>query len=118
MDMVLAKSDLAIAYRYSELVTDRNLRDTVFSHICAEHQRTLSSFEIITNEKERLVNNPRLARALKDRLAYIDPLNHLQVELIKRHRNPGSNPENLDARATRGIHLSINGIAAGMRNTG
>ncbi len=118
MDMVLAKSDLAIAYRYSELVTDRNLRDTVFSHICAEHQRTLNSFEIITNEKERLVNNPALARALKDRLAYIDPLNHLQVELIKRHRNPGSNPENLDARATRGIHLSINGIAAGMRNTG
>lgn len=118
MDMVLAKSDLAIAYRYSELVTDKNLRDTVFSAICAEHQRTLSSFEIITNEKERLVNNPMLARALKDRLAYIDPLNHLQVELIKRHRNPGNNPENLDARATRGIHLSINGIAAGMRNTG
>ncbi len=118
MDMVLAKADLAIAYRYSELVTDKNLRDRVFSQICAEHQRTLDSFEIITHEKERLVNNPALARALKDRLAYIDPLNHLQVELIKRHRNPGNNPENLDARATRGIHLSINGISAGMRNTG
>ncbi|WAV93127.1 phosphoenolpyruvate carboxylase [Oxalobacter aliiformigenes] len=118
MDMVLAKADLAIAYRYSELVTDPNLRDSVFSQICAEHQRTLDSFEIITHEKERLVNNPALARALRDRLAYIDPLNHLQVELIKRHRNPGNNPENLDARATRGIHLTINGISAGMRNTG
>jgi phosphoenolpyruvate carboxylase len=118
MDMVLAKTDLAIAYRYSELVTDPNLRDSVFSQICAEHQRTLDSFEIITNEKERLVNNPALARALRDRLAYIDPLNHLQVELIKRHRNPSNNPENLDARATRGIHLTINGISAGMRNTG
>lgn len=118
MDMVLAKSDLMIARRYSELVTDPELRENIFSQILAEHQRTLDSFEIITNEKERLVNNPTLARALRDRLAYIDPLNHLQVELIRRHRNPGNNPENLDARATRGIHLTINGISAGMRNTG
>lgn len=118
MDMVLAKTDLTIAYSYSELVKDANLRETVFSAICEEHKRTLNSFEIITNERARLVNNPALARALKDRLAYIDPLNHLQVELIKRHRNPAGNPENMDARATRGIHLTINGISAGMRNTG
>ncbi len=117
-DMVLAKTDLTIAYSYSELVKDANLRETVFSAICAEHKRTLNSFEIITQERDRLVNNPNLARALKDRLAYIDPLNYLQVELIKRHRNPGGNPENMDARATRGIHLTINGISAGMRNTG
>ena len=118
MDMVLAKTDLTIAYSYSELVKDANLRETVFSAICEEHKRTLNSFEIITQEKDRLVNNPNLARALKDRLAYIDPLNYLQVELIKRHRNPAGNPENMDARATRGIHLTINGISAGMRNTG
>lgn len=118
MDMVLAKTDLTIAYSYSELVKDAKLRETVFSAICEEHKRTLNSFEIITHERERLVNNPNLARALKDRLAYIDPLNHLQVELIKRHRNPDGNPENMDARATRGIHLTINGISAGMRNTG
>ncbi|MBS7327627.1 MAG: phosphoenolpyruvate carboxylase [Oxalobacter sp.] len=118
MDMVLAKTDLTIAYSYSELVKDANLRETVFSAICEEHKRTLNSFEIITQERDRLVNNPNLARALKDRLAYIDPLNYLQVELIKRHRNPGGNPENMDARATRGIHLTINGISAGMRNTG
>lgn len=118
MDMVLAKTDLTIAYSYSELVKDANLRETVFSAICEEHKRTLNSFEIITQERDRLVNNPNLARALKDRLAYIDPLNYLQVELIKRHRNPDGNPENMDARATRGIHLTINGISAGMRNTG
>lgn len=118
MDMVLTKTDLTIAYSYSELVKDANLRETVFSAICEEHKRTLNSFEIITLERDRLVNNPNLARALKDRLAYIDPLNYLQVELIKRHRNPDGNPENMDARATRGIHLTINGISAGMRNTG
>lgn len=118
MDMVLAKTDIHIAEHYAQLVTDEKRRTAIFSAIREEHARTLAAFEIITGEKERLVNNPHLARALRDRLAYIDPLNYLQIELLKRHRAPNTAPENTDARTHRGIHLSINGIAAGMRNTG
>jgi len=119
MDMVLSKTDLSIASRYADLVADKELRDPIFKRITEEHERTISSFEIITGEKERLASNPLLARAIKNRRAYIDPLNHLQVELIRRHRSTANAPEKpIDARANRGIHLSINGIAAGLRNTG
>lgn len=118
MDMVLSKVDMNIARRYADLVTDEKLRHTVFTMISEEHARTVSAFEIVTGERERLVNNPHLARALRDRLAYIDPLNYLQIELLRRHRDPETAPENTDSRAHRGIHISINGIAAGMRNTG
>lgn len=118
MDMVLSKADLIIAARYAEMVEDQALRESVFEHIREEYQRTVDSLELITGEKERLANNPMLARAIRDRRAYIDPLNYLQVELIKRHRANANDPEKADARANRGIHLSINGIAAGLRNTG
>ncbi|MDR0933904.1 MAG: phosphoenolpyruvate carboxylase [Burkholderiaceae bacterium] len=118
MDMVLTKTDMNIAERYAQLVTDEKLRNTVFTVIREEYARTLAAFEIVTGEKERLVNNPHLARSLRDRFAYIDPINYLQIELLKRHRDPYTAPENTDARAHRGIHLSINGISAGMRNTG
>ncbi|MDR1312090.1 MAG: phosphoenolpyruvate carboxylase [Burkholderiaceae bacterium] len=117
MDMVLSKMDLDIAARYAQLVTNATLRDRVFGTIRAEHARTLSAFEIITGEKERLANNPTLARVLRDRMPYIDPLNYMQIELLRRHRKAGT-PEDTDARTVRGIHLSINGIASGMRNTG
>lgn len=118
MDMVLSKTDMTIAERYAQLVTDERLRITVFTTIEEEYTRTLSALEIITGERERLANTPHLARSIRDRLAYIDPLNYLQIELLRRHRDPNSPPEDTDARATRGIHLSINGISAGMRNTG
>ena len=119
MDMVLAKTDLSIASRYAELVADKELRETIFKRIVKEYELTLESFELISGTKERLVNNPLLARAIKNRRAYIDPLNHLQVELIRRHRATANTPDKpIDARANRGIHLSINGIAAGLRNTG
>ena len=119
MDMVLSKTDLGVAARYSELVSDEKLRAEIFSRIVAEHQRTTSCLEMITGDKERLVSNPLLASSLRHRLPYIDPLNYLQVEMLKRHRRALIEmPESIDARAHRGIHLSINGIAAGLRNTG
>ena len=119
MDMVLSKTDLAVAARYAELVTDKKLRTAIFGRIVAEHERTTSYLDQITGDKERLQSNPLLASSLKHRLPYIDPLNYLQVELIKRHRKASIEaPETIDARAHRGIHLSINGIAAGLRNTG
>ncbi|MNK50910.1 Phosphoenolpyruvate carboxylase [compost metagenome] len=117
MDMVLSKTDLAVASRYSEMVVDRKLRNSIFKRIVAEHERTSSCLTLITGKKERLANNPLLARSIKNRFAYLDPLNHLQVELIKRHR-AAMRDGKVDDRVRRGIHLSINGIAAGLRNTG
>jgi phosphoenolpyruvate carboxylase len=113
MDMVLAKSDLALASRYAELVGDARLRKRVFALIEAEWHRTADALQQITGERQRLASNPSLQRSIRHRFPYIDPLHHLQVELVRRHREG-----KLDERARRGIHLSINGIAAGLRNTG
>jgi phosphoenolpyruvate carboxylase len=113
MDMVLAKSDLALASRYSELVTDARLRKRVFSAIEAEWHRTADALTRITGDKQRLAHNTALARSIKHRFPYIDPLHHLQVELVRRWRAGQG-----DERVQTGIHISINGIAAGLRNTG
>jgi len=113
MDMVMAKSDLALASRYAELVSDARLRKKIFKAIEAEWHLTASALQQITGNKQRLANNASLDRSIKHRFPYIDPLHHLQVELIRRHRAGIT-----DERAQRGIHLSINGIAAGLRNTG
>ncbi|ART47677.1 phosphoenolpyruvate carboxylase [Acidovorax carolinensis] len=113
MDMVLAKSDLALASRYSELVTDTRLRKKVFSAIEAEWHRTADALTRITGDKQRLAHNTALARSIKHRFPYIDPLHHLQVELVRRWRAGQG-----DERVQTGIHISINGIAAGLRNTG
>ena len=118
MDMVLSKTDLAVASRYAELVTDKKLRNTIFKRIVGEHERTVSCLVQVTGAKDRLATNPLLARSIKNRFPYLDPLNHLQVELIKRHRAAMKDGSTLDERVQRGIHLSINGIAAGLRNTG
>ena len=113
IDMVLAKSDLSLASLYAELVPDRKLRSRVFGLIDAEWHRTHEALSAITGSTRRLASNAALARSIEHRFPYIDPLHHLQVELISRYR-AGSQEE----RVKRGIHLSINGIAAGLRNTG
>jgi phosphoenolpyruvate carboxylase len=118
MDMVLAKTDLAIASRYASLVADAALRERIFKRIAAEHGGTLRCLEAVTGSSERLAGNPLLARSIQNRFAYLDPLNHLQVELIHRHRSMAREPDKMDPRVHRGIHLSINGVAAGLRNTG
>jgi phosphoenolpyruvate carboxylase len=118
MDMVLAKTDLAIASRYAGLVADGALRERIFKRIAGEHAATLAMLEQVTGAHTRLAGNPLLARSIQNRFAYLDPLNHLQVELIRRHRALSGDPEAVDERVHRGIHLSINGVAAGLRNTG
>ena len=118
MDMVLSKTDLAVASRYAELVPDRKLRNGIFKRIVREHELASACLATITGQKERLAANPLLARSIKNRFAYLDPLNHLQVELIKRRRAAMAEGRTLDERVGRGIHLTINGIAAGLRNTG
>jgi phosphoenolpyruvate carboxylase len=117
MDMVIAKSDLALASRYAELVQDTRLRKKILADIEAEWHRTAKALAFITGEKSRLANNPSLARSIQHRFPYIDPLHHLQVELIRRFR-AGKTEQDRDERVQRGIHISINGIAAGLRNTG
>jgi phosphoenolpyruvate carboxylase len=113
MDMVLAKSDIAIAGRYATLVSDARLRNDIFGRISTEHARTVAMLRQVMGQAELLDANPLMQRSLRNRLPYIDPLNHLQVELLRRYRG-GANDE-----ATRsGLHMSINGIAAGLRNSG
>lgn len=118
MDMVLSKTDLAIASRYADLVPDQELRERIFKRIRDEHAATLQCLATVTGQSERLAANPLLARSIMNRFAYLDPLNHLQVELIKRHRTLSQEAGKIDERVHRGIHLSINGVAAGLRNTG
>ena len=113
MDMVLAKSDIAIASRYAELVTDAKLRGDIFGRIKAEWERTRSLLLAIEQQGELLADNPLLKRSIRNRFPYMDPLNHLQVELLRRHR-AGED----DERVRRGIHMTINGVAAGLRNSG
>ncbi|KAA0572806.1 phosphoenolpyruvate carboxylase [Azospirillum sp. B21] len=113
MDMVLSKSNIAIASRYAGLVSDPELRDAIFSRIRAEWQDCIEVLLAITEQSALLEKNPLLARSIRNRFPYLDPLNHVQVELLKRHRTSDSGEQ-----IARGIHLTINGIAAGLRNSG
>ena len=113
MDMVLSKTDMGIASRYAELVEDRALGEAIFGMIEAEWQRTIDSLFAITGATTLLEDNPSFARSLATRTPYIDPLNHLQVALLHRHRAGDD-----DVLVKRAIHLTINGIATGLRNSG
>ncbi|RQP25213.1 phosphoenolpyruvate carboxylase [Piscinibacter terrae] len=117
LDMVIAKSDLGIAQRYVELVEDKKLGKRIFGLIQAEWERTNNALTLITGEKRRLASNPSLARSIEHRFPYLDPLNHLQVELMRRYRQRREGDPATE-RVKRGIHISINGVAAGLRNTG
>ena len=113
MMMVLAKSDMAIASRYAGLVPDQELAERIFARIRDEADRTLQHVLAITSQTALLDNNALLKRSIQHRFPYLDPLNHMQIELLRRYRE-GDRGE----QTTRGIHLSINGIAAGLRNSG
>ena len=113
MDMVLAKSDIAIASRYAELISDPALRDRVFSRLRAEWQNTVDVLLRIMEQASLLESNPLLARSIRNRFPYLDPLNHMQIELLKRYRAGDA-----DEDVVTGIHLTINGLAAGLRNSG
>jgi phosphoenolpyruvate carboxylase len=113
MDMVLAKSSLAIASRYAQLVGDVALRDAIFSRISAEWRDSVDALNAIMEQKQLLESNPLLARSIRNRFPYLDPLNHVQVELLKLHRAHSTSEKVLT-----GIQLTINGISAGLRNSG
>jgi phosphoenolpyruvate carboxylase len=114
LDMVLSKIDLGIAARYAGLVGDRKLRGRIFDRITREHDDTLTAFFAITGTRTLLEGNPSLARSLRNRIPYIDTLNHLQVDLLRRLRAGRGDSDEL----RRAVHLTINGVAAGLRNSG
>ena len=113
MDMVLAKSSLAIAARYAQLVPDVQLREAIFSRIGGEWRDAVSALNTIMEQSQLLESNPLLLRSIRNRFPYLDPLNHVQVELLKLHRAHASSEKVLT-----GIQLTINGISAGLRNSG
>src|SRR5574343_1169956 len=110
MEQVLAKADLQIARRYAALVGDAALADRLFGGLQAEFDKTLAAFFAITGQDKLLQGNPTLARSLDTRLPYLDALNLLQVKLLQRLRQ-----EPDDEAALYAIHLTINGISAGLR---
>jgi len=113
MDMVLAKSDIAIASRYAELVSDTALCDRIFSRLRAEWQTTVDALLTIMGQESLLESNPLLLRSIRNRFPYLDPLNHMQIELLKRYRAGDT-----DDDVVTGIHMTINGLAGGLRYSG
>ena len=89
------------------------MRERIFARLAAEHARTVAALTAITGQEGLLADNPTLARSIRNRFPYLDPLNHLQVELLRRYRAGQT-----DERTQRAIHLTINGVAAGLRNSG
>ena len=113
VEMVLAKSNLSIASRYAELVPDRQLSAALFGRISDEWQRTHDMVLTVTGQARLLERNPALDASIRLRLPYIEPLNLLQIELLRRHRSGETDP-----RIAEGIQLSINAIATALRNSG
>jgi phosphoenolpyruvate carboxylase len=113
MAQVLAKSDMGLAARYAELVDDEALRRRVFDKIAAEHERTIRIHGPITGHDDLLADNPALARSVFNRFPYLEPLNHLQVELLRRYRSGDD-----DELVQRGILLTMSGLATALRNSG
>ena len=113
MDMVLSKSSLAIASRYARLCTEVALREKIFGRISEEWRDSIDALNAIMEQQHLLDSNPLLERSIQNRFPYLDPINHVQVELLKLHRGLTASEKVLT-----GIQLTINGISAGLRNSG
>ncbi len=113
MEMIMAKADMTIARRYAALVPDQALAATIFGALQAEWDRTRDAVLAITGQPDLLGGQPELDRLIRLRMPYVEPLNHVQIELIRRRRGGDDDP-----RVREGILLAINGVAAGLRNSG
>ena len=113
MEMVMAKADMTIARRYSTLAPDASLAARIYGEIKAEWDRTHAAVLAITGHDKLLGGQPELDSLIRLRMPYVEPLNHVQIELIRRRRAGDEDP-----RVREGILLAINGVAAGLRNSG
>jgi phosphoenolpyruvate carboxylase len=113
LEMVLAKSDMGIAARYADLVEDEGMRRSIFGRIRDGWHQTHDCLLAVTGQSRLLENKPALDASIRLRLPYIEPLNLLQIELLKRHRAGETDP-----RIREGIELSINAVATALRNSG
>ena len=113
MDMVMSKSSLAIASRYARLVEDVISREKIFARISLEWRDSVEALNAVMQQSRLLESNPLLDRSIRNRFPYLDPLNHVQVELLKLHRGRSTSEKVLT-----GIQLTINGVSAGLRNSG
>ena len=113
MEMVMAKADMGVARRYAGLVSDPALRASAFGAIEAEFNRTRDALLAILRQDAFLEHNPDLAAQIRLRRPYLEALNHLQIELISRHREGDDDPQ-----VREGILLTMNGVATGLRNSG
>ena len=118
VEMALAKADFGIARLYASLVEDEALRTRVFTTLEAEFNLTHRMILAITKQKSLLETNPVLERSIRLRNPYVDPMSLLQVELIRRKRSATVDGEAASADLDRAISATINGISAGLRNTG
>ena len=109
----LAKSDMSIARSYAGLVEDRSLAERLFDQIVSDWNETHDRLLRITRQARLLEKSPALEASIRLRIPYIEPLNLLQVQLLRRYRAGDD-----DARVREGIHLSINAVATGLRNSG
>ncbi|WP_374525635.1 phosphoenolpyruvate carboxylase [Sphingopyxis sp.] len=113
MEMVLAKSDMGIAARYAELASHVEGHEAIFTAVRDGWHRAHDGLLAITGQTRLLEKNPALEASIRLRLPYIEPLNLLQIELMKRHRAGETDP-----RVAEGIQLTINAIATALRNSG
>jgi phosphoenolpyruvate carboxylase len=117
-EMSLLKADLEIAALYSELAPDRELAERIFEFIRTEYERTRQAVLTVARHHELMDADPIIQRSVQLRNPYVDPLNYIQVEMLRRLRAlpDRHSPEAEGIRQV--IHVTINGIAAGLRNTG
>ena len=114
MDMVLAKSRSPSPRAMPSWCPTRRLRENdLRPHPARMARRSIETLLAIMGQERLLQGNPLLERSIRNRFPYLDPLNHVQVELLKEHR-----AQNPDEQVLRGIQLTINGISAGLRNSG
>ena len=116
MEMVLAKADMEIAAHYATLVENKALRDAIFPRIVNEYGLSRRHLLTVTEQKELLDQNPVLKEVIHNRLPHLDPLNYVQVEMLRRYRGNGAGAA--DEPMRRSIHTSINAIASVLRNSG